>query len=339
MSYAHSRNIIIIVSAVILTAVLCVSALVFKPWFGYFYAYGRQISLSPVEMIEHYGSPDSDKNWILGLCLEADNGNWEKLSEMTSEDRKSELGTYFYNLSNAMMGRLPDCLMDYYQPFERGLFLPVNENSTPFIIAQSGEVWYRLGEMTMAEHSAMLGMAFSPNKTGEKFLRRLADINFIKGDTSAVRKYSNILGEYPEWTADKILISTYAPTGDIIHSASAIRPTLKNLLRSNGENLMAYQYLLCFDLLIKDLDSFIEDYNPNLPGSRLYQEAALIYMASNNAVNQENLQKYSISEQTFSEFTGYTDTYGKNGGKGAALQEKYGKTYWFYYHFARRNEK
>ena len=338
MSHACNKHIIII-SAAVIAAVLCVSALLFKPWFRYFYAYGRQISLSPVEMIKHYGSPDSDKDWLLGMCLEADKGNWEKLSGMTSEDRKSELGTYFHNLSNAMMGRLPDCLMDYYQPFERGLFLPVNEDSTPFIIAQSGEVWYRLGEMTMAEHSAMLGMAFSPNKTGKKFLQRLADINFIKGDTAAVIKYSNLLGEYPEWTADKILIHTYVPTEDIIHSASAIRPTLKNLLRSNGENLMAYQYLMCFDLLIKDLDSFIEDYNPDMPDSRLYQEAALIYIASNNAVNQENLQKYRISEQTFSEFTDYTDIYIKNEGKGAALQEKYGKTYWFYYHFARRNEK
>lgn len=339
MSHACNKHIIIIISAAVIAAVLCVSALIFKPWFRCFYAYGRQISLSPAEMIEYYGRPDQDKDWLLGLCLEADKGNWEKLSEMTSEDRKSELGTYFHNLSNAMMGRLPDCLMNYYQPFERGLFLPVNEDSTPFIIAQSGEVWYRLGELIMAEHSAMLGMAFSPNKTGEKFLRRLADINFIKGDTAAVRKYSNLLGEYPEWTADKILIQTYVPTEDMIHSASAVRPTLKNLLRSNGENLMAYQYLMCFDLLIKDLDSFIEDYDPNLPDSRLYQEAALIYIASNNAVNQENLQKYRISEQTFSEFTDYTDIYIKNEGKGAALQEKYGRTYWFYYHFARRNEK
>lgn len=339
MSGHGKKSIVILSAAALLVAAAIISIIVFKPWFRYYYSYGRQISLSPAGMIRHYGKPDKEKDWLLGLCVEADRGDWDKLAEMTAEDRKSELGTYFHNLANAAMGRLPDCLMDYYQPFERGLFLPVNESSTPFVIAQSGEVWYRLGELTMAEHSAMLGMAFSPNKSGEKFLRRLADINFINGDTEATMKYARLLGEYPEWTADKMQIKACLPQEDIIHSAGNIRPVLKNLLRSNSANLMAYQYLLCFDLLVKDIGAFIEDYDGNMPSSRLYEEAALIYMAANDAVTPDNLLKYNISGSTWEDFNSYSEAYKANEGKGQALQERFGKSYWFYYHYAQRNDK
>lgn len=339
MQRAGKNRIIAISAAAVIVAAVCVSLAIFKPWFRYYYTYGRQISLSPAEMIRHYGRPDKEKDLLLGLCVEADRGNWDKLTEMTAEDRKTELGTYFHNLANAVMGRLPNCLMDYYQPFERGLFLPVNENSTPFIIAQSGEVWYRLGELTMAEHSAMLGLAFSPNKAGDKFLRRLADINFINGDEEAAMKYAKLLGEYPEWTADKIQIKSFLPREDIVHPASGIRPTLQNLLRANSANLMAYQYLLCFDLLVKDLDSFIEDYSGNMPSSRLYEEAALVYLAAHNDITPDNIQKYQISRGTWEDFNAYTDIFNANEGKGGALQDKFGKTYWFYYHYAQRNVK
>lgn len=335
---ARKRICIISATALLVVASGIVLA-VFKPWFKYYYTYGQQISLSPVEMIRHYGRPDKEKDHLLGLCVEADRGNWDKLVEMTAEDRRTEMGTYFHNLANAVLGRMPDCLMDYYQPFERGLFLPVNEDSSPFVIAQSGEVWYRLGELTMAEHSAMLGMAFSPNKNGKKFLRRLADINFINGDIEATKKYAGLLGEYPEWTADKVQIKAFLPQEDIIHSASGIRPVLKNLLRSNSANLMAYQYLLCFDLLVKDIDSFIEDYDENMPSSRLYEEAALIHMAANDALTPDNILKFNISESTWKDFNTYSEIYKANEGKGHALQERFGKTYWFYYNYAQRNVK
>ncbi len=38
----------------------------------------------------------------------------------------------------------------------------------------------------MAEHSAMLSLAFSPAKNGKAFIQRLANINFINGDKQAV---------------------------------------------------------------------------------------------------------------------------------------------------------
>ena len=42
----------------------------------------------------------------------------------------------------------------------------------------------------------------------------------------------------------------------------------------------------------------------------------------------------SIPPHVLDEFSDYTRLYEANGGNGASLQAKYGKTYWFYFHYA-----
>ena len=39
----------------------------------------------------------------------------------------------------------------------------------------------RLGDMTMAEHCAMLSMIFSPRNSGSRMIKRLAEINLVNG--------------------------------------------------------------------------------------------------------------------------------------------------------------
>jgi len=43
--------------------------------------------------------------------------------------------------------------MDGYQPASQGLFLPVAPHSTYLTIYAANEVWFALGDMTMAEHA------------------------------------------------------------------------------------------------------------------------------------------------------------------------------------------
>ena len=52
-----------------------------------------------------------------------------------------------------------DCLLytsDGYQPASQGLFLPVAPHSTYLTIYAANEVWFALGDMTMAEHALSL---------------------------------------------------------------------------------------------------------------------------------------------------------------------------------------
>lgn len=320
-----------------LALLLSVTALFFigrRLRYPHYYEYAGETGLNASLMRRHYGRPHKSSERLLGICLAADRGDWDKVLEMTSPDRSNTLETYFHNLACAMKGCLADSLMHYYQPFSRGLFLTVDEMTSPFVIAQSGEVWYRLGAMTMAEHSAMLALAFSPAKTGPKFLRRLADINFINGDSEAVLKYERILGYRPEWTPDKLQIRSFIARTDTVHLAKDFRSLLKLLIRSNPDNAAARDYLLCLDLLEKDIDAFVKDYGADGPSSRLYEEAALIYLCGSGTTSSDLLSRFHVGEETLREFIDFTHIFESAEGDRRIPLEKYRHTYWYYYKFA-----
>lgn len=322
-------------------ALAVVGAVVLVPGlrYPYYYEYASSISAGRRLMKKVYGKPSPAAERTFSLCVEGSRGNWDRVSELTAQDSKTELGTYFHNLANAMKGCLADSLMYYYQPLDRALFIPVREGSDPFMVAQSSEVWYRLGALAMAERCAILGMTFSPSKTGSKFIERLSDINFIRGDSGAASKFAHILGRNQEWTPDKLEISRYLPEKDTLCSMNDVRAILRNLLDSNPDNRPAYDYLLCYDLLIKDIDSFIRDYDPVMPTSRLYEEAALIHLADKGLFSTENILKYHIQEATYRDFERYGAVYTSGEGRLERLKDEFPNSYWLYYHFARKNEK
>lgn len=328
---------LISIAAVTVVAALAVVSAAYAFRWRHSFSYYRSISLGIREGNRIYGRPNPDTDWLLSLAVEADRGNWDKVASLTEKDRTSEVGTYYHNLANAVQGKLGERLMDYYQPFERGLFLTVDENALPFTIAQAGEVWWQLGDMTMAEHHTMLGMIFSPAHDGSRFLERLAAISLVNGDEGAAEKYLRLTGGKASegWESRKELIQKQ----DFVHSAADIRGCLQGLVKSNPDNVMAYEYLLCYDLMFKETGAFAEDYIPGKHDCRLYQEALLIYLASCNALTQENADRYGIPHELVGEFYDFTRDYQACGGKSAPLKERYGRTYWFWFKFATRNEK
>lgn len=311
--------------------------------------------LSDSLMVDFYGEENAAIENVLGLVLEAIDGNWEKVEEMTSGSRKSEIAAYYHNLAMAMKGCLADSLMYYYQPFERALFMPIGDESTQLKIAARSEAWYRLGEMTMAEHAAMLAQSFSPGHYGVPYLKRLAQVNLVTGQEEAARKYLRLLSDEPgceKWVADRMpgqqseevkehlrQMRYLLPTQDVVHSQSQYRVVLRNLLASNPDNQIARQYLLCYDLLLKDLKNFVQDYDPSVDRSRLYDEAILIYLALRNEVTPQNLSYYRISREVFQDFNGYDQLSVLSQGAMAPMQKKYGNTYWFFYQYAQKNTK
>ena len=315
----------------------------------------RAHHLDEAQMADFYGEPREDMNDAFGAVLEAVDGNWDKVRSLTEGSRPSDIFAYYHNLAMAMEGHLADSLMYYYQPFERGLFLPVGEKSGQLRIAASSEVWYRLGEMTMAEHSAMLAQLFSPEHFGVPYLKRLAQINLVNRQDEAALKYLHLLSEEPgceKWVSDHIpgqeskevkrelaSLRTLVHKSDVVHAPTEYRKLLKCLLASNPDNLLARQYLLCLDILVKDLESFIEDYDPSRDDSRLYDEAVLIFLAQRASMTPENFAHFGISPQVLQEFSDYNNMVTSNNGAMEPMQRKYGKTYWFFYQYAKRNVK
>lgn len=326
------------VIAVVITAIiLCCTFFIAR--YRHYIAFAHDVGLTISQTTQMYGPPNAANDWMLGLVVEAERGNWEKVLEMTNEnDTHTEIGTYYHNLAKAMTGSLSDGFMDYYQPFERGLFLPITQGSGPFSISCAGEVWWQLGEITLAEHSAMLGMIFFQKEGGApRFYRRLAQIAHVNGDKLSAAKYEGMLGKTVTGWEDKVALANH---NDTLVLAGEYRKVLHNLLEFNPDNIMAYEYLLCYDLMTQDLESFMEDYIPGKVNSELYQQATLIYLAATGKIKEETymdtLDEYAVSKKVFERFCAYNES--SASGNFNLHQRRFEHTYWFWFQYAMRNE-
>lgn len=302
-----------------------------------------------------YNEPNFTVEKLLKMDGEASFGHWNKVFQLTEkEDLNLSASTYFFNLSHAMLGQLPTKLMYEYQPGPLGLLIPLGPTTPTLSIWGSNEVWFQLGDMTMAEHAALLGMIFSPNHRSSRMVMRLAEINLINGDTEAAMKYLRLLQKtwlYKEWAEQRMpgkedvkikkwleQKRAFVSIRDTLRSAGKQTLSLRALLNSHPNNTMALDYLLCYDLLSKDINTFMSDYDrykktsKEIP-NRLYCEALLIGL-NKRGISIEEVKRYSILPDVLKDFNDYSSQYEKNQGDGNTLQSRYRNTYWFYYHFA-----
>jgi len=298
----------------------------------------------------------------LSLDSETYFGNTQKVLENAQKfQQKTTQATYFTNLVLAEKGVLPDYLLSYYQPASKGLFLPVHSESSLLSILFSNEVYYRLGDMNMAQHSAMLGMIFLPSKRSSRLMKRLAEINMVIGQIEVAKKYLNTLKTttfHRQWAEEQLASieknpnfkpnwvlerEKLLPQYDTIRTSDNYKASLELLLKSNPNNTMALDYLLCYHLLNKDVTSFTEAFKKYYPiRSRdlpqLYAEGLIIQMIRDKA-SESQLQEFGISPSVIKSFAEYTNIYAQNNGKSAPLEQKFRNSYWFYYHFAQMNSK
>jgi hypothetical protein len=251
-------------------------------------------------------------------------------------------------------GILPEYLLDFYQPAASGLILPVAPNENWQSIFVSNEVFYLIGDMNFAQHSAMLGNTFSPYQRSSRMLKRLAEINMVNGDSTGANKYLRILSKtlfHKKWAenlqtinfttgTDKWLTEKRAQTPkiDTIRQSNNYLASLNFLVEQHPNNVVALDYLLCYHLLNKDLKSFKKVYDQygrsiDRPVPSLYSESLLIQLFASNA-DQKEVESYAISPKKIKDFADYMQIFEKTKGEINALTGRFGKSYWFYYHFA-----
>lgn len=287
-------------------------------------------------------NPTDQAEKLMAVDCEAYHGNWKKVQELSMADQGSVFLAYYHNLALAYQGLLADSLMHHYAPFERALFLPVDETGNYRTFLAAGEAWWAVGDLTMAEHATMLGLIFSPRHTGTRALHRLAEINIAQGDSAAAAKYLRILKKCPrhrKWAEYKMsqLDGLQLRDGaDTLRLSLQYQKSLRNVLDNNPYHPIAHEYLLCLDLLLKDLVSFrqdVERYGHSV--GRVYEEAILILMANDEEL-REAWHDY-VSADTYEDFTRFS-TIAQQNETIAALRQFEG-TYWFYFKFAKRNDK
>ncbi len=257
-------------------------------------------------------------------------------------DEPDDYTAFHYYLASALQDSLPDNLLKF--PVKSlGTLTTISDKSPLSIINMMNELYYELGDMTYAERAAMMRNVFSPRNRNVRMIRRLAEINLVSEDTLAARKYLNILGKthaYADWSAahtpglmdpqTKVDIERRrgrSNTKDNIRIGDNCRNILLELLESNPGNTLALDYLLCTDLLLKDMDTFKMDYDTycmtkgHPRHKRLYQEALMIYLAGTDAP-EEDWHRYISMPELISEFNIYSNRRG---------DPSFSNTYWYYF--------
>ena len=269
-------------------------------------------------------------------------GHWDRVEKMGLRNpHESVVTAYYYNLSQARADHLPDGLLKAYQPTWHGLFIPVREGVECFRLMASADALILSGDYAQAQHSAMLGMTFSPRQRSAAMLRTMSDIAFANGDYDTARRYLKMLSHtalYKRWAQEGLrLLDTEAGNltlkndcRDILVQHNDYRTSLANIAATASQGKTATDYLLCLDLLDKNLGNFREDYDTLYKGRYdrqtvpvLYQEALLMTFDENTSP-ADQLTEYRIARQTLDNITEFL-----KGNEGL-----FRKSYWFYYKYA-----
>ena len=293
---------------------------------------------SPVHQVygKAWSVPQFKYERVIGLDTEACRENWDKVLQLSKVDLYTEEASYCYNLALAMKGRLGDDLFDHSQNHHFSLLFPASSEQTVMTNAMAGEAWFQLGDMTVAEQSAITSLQASPKHTGARYLVRLARVNLISGENGAAMKYLTILGKtlfYGKWARSMMpgrqdeavraqLSDAHARLArkDIVHQLDRPREQLLGLLEADPANAAARNYLLCYDLLTYDLDAFMQDFTPDMIKGRLYQEAVLLWLTLQGRLTPDEISRYGMNLSV-------SDRMNRFGLNPSAFKN----TYWYYY--------
>jgi hypothetical protein len=302
----------------------------------------------------------STPNFTIEKIFQLDNeyyfGHYDKVANIArNEKQQIPEVAYFYNLVQARRGMLPDNLFDIYQPLDQGLFIKSGPDVAMIDLYIQGAMFYLWGDMTFFEHSSTLANTFSPNNRNVRMIKQLAEANLINNDSTAAMKYLRLLQKtivYRQWAENRMPGKQTAEVKkeirekrQFINRTDTLRlsggdtyTVITGLLKSNPDNVIALDYLLCSELLRKDILNFKKDYDTycqdlGKPREKaLYQEALLIYFAGSNSATQE-LTDYKIPQDMVDKFKEYTKIYVQSKGDRTMLTERFEHTYWYYFHF------
>jgi len=281
-------------------------------------------------------------DFALEKCFAVDNeynfGNYKKVEELVESDpNPSEPMLFFYNLVQAKSGHLPDHLMQF-TPNQLGTFYKIGPETPLITIINMNELYWALGDMTLTERAAMMTNVFAPNNRNVRMMVRLAECNLVSGDTLAARKYLRILEKtwvYKDWATSHepkqwhyiYEKQKYINKADTIRLTDNLHMVMMELLDSNPDNIVALDYILCSDLLLKDMENFKRDYDRYCIDTGrervkpLYQQALMIYLAGTDAP-QEEWEKYIHDTNEMQRFKQYSNSRGN---------PQFKDTYWYYF--------
>lgn len=255
------------------------------------------------------------------------------------------------NIALAHSDRMADSMFEYYQNGVDGL-LPQFEREYVGPLA-TAEAYWEMGMVNTAQRFIFEAQEAIPDyQKSARCYKRLAETNIVNGDYEVARKYIGALKNtiyYRKWASDaeKLLgdedaimnVPEYAlkraqrfRSRDFFFSYDEMDSMLGLLFLENRQNRVAFDYLLAWTLLNKDIERFVEclglvQYSIMPKG---YQEALAMQWAMTH--DDASGIPSAVEPRTVARLNQFIAD--SRAGIGAdKMEERYGKTYWFYYFY------
>jgi hypothetical protein len=268
---------------------------------------------------------------------------------------RNNLSLAMLNLSLAKTEKMGDLMFNFEQNGIDGLFLPFKKEYVAPMIGS--EILFQLGLINASQEYSFESTETTPN-LGKmvRSVKRLAETNLINGNYEVAGKYLKLLKKtifYRKWAKDterylynENLINKHPVWGekrqmmikqDFFFKVQNMEPILNMLLRDDPQNKIAYQYLMAFYLINKDLRNFMNriPMMNDLGYTRIpvsYQEAIMYVIGLTSKNPMENIP-YKISEDTKLRMKAYAEIYTTNKNAQELLSRRFSGTYWYYFHY------
>ena len=312
----------------------------------------ESLVLFAIAVASVFFSHDSELKTLFAVDYYACHRMWPQVLKAARGHPNNPVVVHAVNRALYHTGRL-DYDMFCYPQHPDTLLLSAQEYNSAYW--KKFDVYLDIGFVNVAEND----LTECLEELGERpiILQRLALINMVKGNIGTARIYLGALSKtffHSEWannylarlqsepdlSTDERIQRLRSVSMDKDHGSFffAKEEMLLALLEKNSQNRMAFEYLMAWYMLTKQLDKFIQnikrlndfDY-PEVP--RIYEEAILVYVSgTKKSVDLAGRQLNPLLLQRMNEFSLVFNRYGRN--KQAAfkeLLENYGDTYFFYH--------
>lgn len=300
-------------------------------------------------------SADWKKEEIMAYDYFARNQDWDEIIHMANKkDPDNPLSVTCLNLALYKDGSMSNSMFRYFQNGPEGLLPAFQRDFTSPLIA--GEVYYHLGFLNTSMRYAFEAMEALPDyKKSSRAMLRIAEINLLNGEYKVAEKYLTILKHtlFYRVQAEEMLeclgneqrinantqwafLKKYRMRDDFLFSENEKDQMLGLLFVNDQTNKMAFEYLMAYTLLVKDLDHFIQYYPlgkklgyKEIPAH--YQEALLYYWV--NTGHDLASLPWNVDKSVVQNYISFAKTLSAGGNSGS-MQGTFSQTYWYYLQFA-----
>ena len=205
---------------------------------------------------------------------------WDKIIEKAEKKpATTPLSVSCVNLALSQKGMLADRLFEFYQNGGEGLFPTFTRDMISPV--STAEIFFRLGMVNDAERYMFEAQEAIPNyRKSARLTRRIIECEIINGNYQVAAKllrrlqktlfYSNWANQTMALLGNEKAINQHPIYGklrkyrekkqDFLFSDREMDQMLGLLFLNDNHNKMAYEYLMCYELLQRNMEKFMQYY-------------------------------------------------------------------------------